>query len=427
MRRRLLRAIGGVAAASLLLLALPLAVAVRRAYRDEAVLRLQRDATAAGREVDLRTARSGDPLELSQVGNGMAAYDGSGRRLGGAGPDRADGVVRATLRSARPADTWQDGRLVVAVPLLAGERVAGVVRAVRSAGHVDARIRRAWLALGGIAAAVAALAVGAAALVSRRLSAPLERVAVAASTLGEGDFSTRAPPAGVPEVDRVAAALNRTAERLDRMIARERAFAADASHQLRTPLTALRLELEAAALRPDAHPGLLAALDQVDRLEQTVATLLAVARDAPRDPAPLDVAYLLEDVREAWHGSLAARGRPLRIVHRGPLPQADAAAPVVRQVIEVLVDNAARHGAGAVTVTARDAGGALAVDVADEGAGVVGDPEAIFRRRTGTGHGIGLALARSLAAAEGGRLVLSRASPAPVFTLLLAADSAPGA
>ena len=112
MRRRLLWAIGGVAAASVLLFALPLALAVRRAYRDEAVLRLQRDATAAARQVDLATASGGDPVELPQAGHHVAAYGPAGRRLGGAGPDRADTVVLATLRSGRPADAWQDGRLV---------------------------------------------------------------------------------------------------------------------------------------------------------------------------------------------------------------------------------------------------------------------------------------------------------------------------
>jgi signal transduction histidine kinase len=120
-----------------------------------------------------------------------------------------------------------------------------------------------------------------------------------------------------------------------------------------------------------------------------------------------------------WHGPLAAHSRALRVTGRGA-PQPRAAEAALRQILNVLVDNAFTHGKGTVSVTARDAGDALAVDVTDEGTGIEPghDP---FARRSGAGqdgHGIGLPLARSLAEAEGGRLVLG--SPAPTcFTLLL--------
>jgi len=98
-----------------------------------------------------------------------------------------------------------------------------------------------------------------------------------------------------------------------------------------------------------------------------------------------------------------------------------ASAGAVRQVVDVLVDNAVVHGAGTVGLVVRDAGATVAIDVSDEGDGPP-DPDAVFRSRQdgGSGHGIGLALARALAEAEGGRLVLSRARP-PVFSLLLPA------
>jgi len=90
----------------------------------------------------------------------------------------------------------------------------------------------------------------------------------------------------------------------------------------------------------------------------------------------------------------------------------------------VLLSNAHRHGAGTVTVTARSVHGGLAIDVCDEGPGFTGDPDHVFDRRTPSrdGHGIGLALARSLAEAEGGRLSISRAQPEPTLTLLLPAS-----
>ena len=96
---------------------------------------------------------------------------------------------------------------------------------------------------------------------------------------------------------------------------------------------------------------------------------------------------------------------------------------MVEQVLDILLDNAARHGAGAVRVGVRELDGWLALDVGDEGAGFEADPEAAFARREGTanGHGIGLALARSLAHAEGGKLSVTRAGPAPVLTLFLPA------
>jgi signal transduction histidine kinase len=163
-----------------------------------------------------------------------------------------------------------------ATAIVVGERVSGALRAERSDAVVASRAHRAWLALAGLALAVLALATAAAFLLARRLAAPLERLAGAARRLGDGDFGARAPRAGVAEVDEVGAALDATAQRLDDLVTRERAFSADASHQLRTPLAALRLELEALELQGEELP---AALAQVDRLQETVDTLLAVARD----------------------------------------------------------------------------------------------------------------------------------------------------
>jgi signal transduction histidine kinase len=131
------------------------------------------------------------------------------------------------------------------------------------------------------------------------------------------------------------------------------------------------------------------------------------------------------EVPDGWHSTLAAVGRPLRFRVGDHLPNAVASSAAVRQVLSVLLDNASRHGDGAVTVAGRDATDALAIDVSDEGAGVA-DPDQLFRRRSPTagGHSIGLALARSLAEAEGGRLMLGRSAP-PTFTLLLPLHRSP--
>ena len=419
MRRRLTVAIAGVAALAVILFAIPLALALRRTYRDDELLRLQRDAVAATRAIDF--GGSSDPVELPASPRALAVYDATGSRVAGrAGPARADALTRAAIARRRPLDRAESGRLVVAVPLVVGERVTGALRAERTDAAVASRAHRAWLALAALALGVLVLAGAAAFLLARRLAAPLERLAGAARRLGDGDFGARAPRAGVPEVDQVGAALDATAERLDDLVARERAFSADASHQLRTPLAALRLELEALELRGEELP---AALAQVDRLQETVDTLLAVARDTQPGTASADLGALVEGAERRWRGPLASDGRPLHVVITAAQPVALAAPRVVDEILDVLLANAHRHGEGPVTATVRDAADWLAVEVADEGSGFAVPAEEAFARRAGSngGHGIGLALARSLAHAEGGRVEVVEAGPHPVVRLLIRA------
>lgn len=426
MRIRLVLAIAGVATLAVLLFAVPLALVFERIHRGEELLRLQRDTVAATREIDIGAVPK-DPIELPSDPKVLAVYDTDGRRIADrGGPAVADDVVRQALHTQAPADRSQGGRLVVAVPLVVNERLTGVVRAERGEGEATTSAYKRWWFLLGVAAGVVGLAIVAAVVLGRRLAQPLERLADAARRLGEGDFAVRAPSAGVREVDEVAGALSAAAGRLDDLVSRERAFSADASHQLRTPLAALRIELEAMELRGNAPPQLPAALAQVDRLQDTIDTLLAVARDAPLSATVTPLRELLDNAESRWRGPLAARGRPLRVQIEDPAMGAWASSSVLREIVDVLLDNAVRHGSGAVDLHARRTGGSVALDVADEGAGPALDPEEVFARRGGPGgHGIGLALARSLAHAEGGRLLLTRTGP-PVFTLFLpsAEDSA---
>ena len=419
MRRRLVIAIAAVAGAAVILFAVPLAVVLRHSYRNEDLLRLQRDTIAATRSIDVSS--SGDPIELPRSADVLAVYDRGGRRVAGRGPATAPAVVASVLHSGRPADAAHGGQLEVAVPLLDAERVTGAVRAARSGAGAAHDTHGAWLVLAAIAVGLIAAAALAALVLGRRLTAPLERLGGAARLLGEGDFSVRAPRAGMAEVDAVGAALDATAVRLGDVIARERAFTTNASHQLRTPLAALRLELEALELREPGNTELAAALAEVDRLQVTIETLLSVARDARRPGEVADLAALVDDAESRCRDVLAAEARPLR--SRGTVRPANARASrrVIDEILDVLLDNARVHGQGAVTLTVRDVDGWLALDVADEGAGFMGDPEAAMTSRTrADGHGIGLALARELAHAEGGRIVVTSSGPRPVLTLLLA-------
>jgi signal transduction histidine kinase len=426
MRRRLAFTIAAVAAAAIVLFALPLAVVLHRSYLDEELLRLQRDTVAVTREIDVGAPRS-DPVELPASRDPLTVYDLAGRRVAGSGPARADDLVREALRRGRPVTSEHNGELAAASPLLSNERVGGAVLATRNDDRVDRDTRRAWLLLGALAIALIALAALAAVLFGRRLSAPMERLADAAARLGSGDFSVRAPRSGVDEIDAVGTALDSAAKRLEDMVGRERTFSADASHQLRTPLAALRIELEAMALRDDQDVGLQAAIAQVDRLQSTIDTLLAVARDPSQGDDVTDLIALVDDALERWRGPLAVSGRALRSRPADGSTEVRARPGVVREILDVLLDNATRHGAGEVMITLRSLDGLVAVEVQDAGPGFGTTPQDVFLRRAegGAGHGIGLALAQTLAHAEGGRLSITDPGPRPVLSLFLRARGQP--
>lgn len=421
MRRRLLLAIGAVAVLAVLAFAAPLGIVLGNSYRDQGLLRLQRDTVAISRAIDV-SGQAGDEIEIPPTADLLGVYDLRGRRLAGRGPARVDSIAERALRSGRPVDASDGGSgLVVGVPLRSGERTVAVLRAQRaSVGGAG----RGWLLIAAVAAIVIAGAVGAALLLSRRMARPLENVAGAATRLGEGDFGVRASRTGVREIDEVADALNRTAQRLGDLIARERTFSADASHQLRTPLQAVRLELEALQLRGDNAPELNAALGQVDRLHQTIETLLSVARDTQRTGQRCDLASVVDEAASRRRSSLARTGRPLLMDDQTDgRAVANVSGAVVREILDVLLNNAEGHGVGAVRITIRAARGWLMVDIADEGKGFPSDDASLFERRTATdgGTGIGMALARSLADAEGGRLAIVDAGPRPVVRLTVPA------
>jgi signal transduction histidine kinase len=233
---------------------------------------------------------------------------------------------------------------------------------------------------------------------------------------------------GIPEIDTAAEALNRAATRIGDLVERERSVTDHASHQLRTPLAGLRLSLENALHTPGADYRAAAqeAVAAADPLERTIDDLLALARSRDgRAAEQPGIAVLVNELDGAWRGSLAEGNRSLILVidpHLEP-PQCSTAA--VRQILAVLVDNAVRHGRGTVTIRARETIGTVAVDVCDEGDEGDGptDDDGVFDRPRPDGHGIGLRLARSLADAEGGRLLLSSRDPT-TFTFFMLGGAA---
>jgi signal transduction histidine kinase len=425
-RRRIISLTVLAALVATVLFALPLGVAVMQYYSDDATADLERAADSAALAVSDALATGRTPVvpqrEDDEAEGEVGVYAPDGRLLAGHGPATGGALeLRAASAAADVVTGHEGGELVLAVPVVNGARVTGVVRAAAPVSDLSLRVGLTWLGMAGLAVA----AIGASWLMARRFTTrlvrPLEELAAAAEQLGDGDFTARGPKAGIAEIDRVGEALDATAARIGETLERERAFSAEASHQLRTPLTGLRLQLEAALETPDADPraAIRAGIASADRLERTIEDLLALGRERRAPRAELDLEALLEEVRQAGEALLAPHGRTLRITRQDP-PPARVAAAAVRQVLGVLLDNAATHGCGTVTLVARDASDALAIDVADEGPDLgETDPFATVA----SGHGIGLRLARSLAEAEGGRLRLSRPDP-PTFTLLLPAAPA---
>ncbi|WP_103352087.1 HAMP domain-containing sensor histidine kinase [Amycolatopsis sp. CA-128772] len=424
MRRRITSLTVLAALLATLLFALPLGFAVWQYYHDDAKGDLERAADAAAlavsHELNAGLKPVLPPVEAEDGEVDVAIYLPDGRLLAGHGPAVGGPVERQASKARVDVVIGREGdELALAVPVVSGSRVTGVVRAARPLSQLRLRIILTWVGMAGLAVATTGVSWLLARRFTKRLVRPLEELAATAERLGDGDFTARSPRAGIPEIDQVGETLDATAARIGSTLERERAFSAEASHQLRTPLTGLRLQLEAALETPAADPyaAIRAGIASADRLERTIEDLLALGRERRAPRAELDLDALLDEVQQAGEALLGPRGRVLRIVRDDP-PRAHVAAAAVRQVVGVLLDNAVTHGRGTVTVVARDAGDALAIDVADEGPDLgETDPFATVP----TGHGIGLRLARGLAEAEGGRLRLSRPGP-PTFTLLLPAD-----
>ncbi|RSS79775.1 ATP-binding protein [Streptomyces sp. WAC06614] len=279
-----------------------------------------------------------------------------------------------------------------------------------------------------VVGAVALLAVVAAVLLAvrqaNRLASPLTDLAETAERLGSGDPRPRHKRYGVPELDRVADVLDSSAERIGRMLTAERRLAADASHQLRTPLTALSMRLEEITVTDDletVREEATIALTQVERLTDVVERLLTNSRD-PRTGSAVsfDLDEVVKQQVEEWRPAYRSAGRA--IVRSGKHGLRAVGTPgAVAQVLATLVENALMHGGGTVALRTRVTGNQAVIEVTDEGPGVPADlGNRIFERAISgrNSTGIGLAVARDLAEADGGRLELLQGQP-PVFALFL--------
>ncbi|MER8030842.1 ATP-binding protein [Streptomyces bauhiniae] len=301
-----------------------------------------------------------------------------------------------------------------------GETVT--VQEPRSA--VTREVGRTLLIIGLVALLAVIAAVLLAVRQANRLASPLTDLAETAERLGSGDPRPRHKRYGVPELDRVADVLDSSAERIGRMLTAERRLAADASHQLRTPLTALSMRLEEITLTDDPETvkdEATIALAQVERLTDVVERLLTNSRD-PRTGSAVtfDLDEVIQQQLAEWRPAYRSAGRA--IVSSGKRHLTAVGTPgAVAQVLAALIENSLMHGGGTVALRTRVTGNQAVIEVTDEGAGVPADLGARIFERTISGRnstGIGLAVARDLAEADGGRLELLQTHP-PVFGLFL--------
>lgn len=414
MRRRVLLATIAAVAAAVILLGVPLGIFGARYVIDTERQRLSD-----------RVDRLVSSVQIAQEADRPVSEVAMQRAVEG-----REGDIQAHVRVIMP-----DGLLVES-----GERVEGPF--IDRTGTTDdgaiviltISSWAAWIKAAQVVTLVAAagvIAIGAGVAIgvwqANRLSAPLVYLAASAEQLAGGQVRPRMEPSGVEEIDLVAAELARTSDRLAARLAAERQFTSDASHQLRTPLTALTMRLEeiqAASADPDVQEEARISLEQVERLVAVVDDLLAASRRSQGGTTePVRLLDVVVQQEEEWGATFARAGR--RLVLDVPRDQRVLATPgALAQVIATLLENSLRHGGGTTTVRSRPSGttGAVRLEVADEGPGVPDDIAGkVFERgmTSGAGTGLGLALARDLAAADGGRLELAQRRPA-VFALFLA-------
>jgi len=262
---------------------------------------------------------------------------------------------------------------------------------------------------------------------SRDLSAPLIYLAAQAEQIGSGGVRARVEKSGIEEIDLVSEELARTGERMAGRLAAERQAAADASHQLRTPLTALSMRLEEIEListEDEVRAEARTCLEQVERMTNVVTELLDVSKRQTSQTEAIHILEVFNTAREEWEDQFEAAGRSLVFLDEAERPiLADAGK--LGQVLATLIENSLRYGDGTTRVWAH-AGTSkrgVVIEVSDEGEGIDESLAPDIFEKGVSGHGstgIGLALAHDLAQAMGGRLELKTNKP-PVFTVSVAA------
>jgi signal transduction histidine kinase len=436
LRARLVLALFYVLLLALVALAIPLALNVERRARSDFEARLGGQAQVVASSLTEALGRSDARTVLSPVVRDYAReIDGrvivtDSRGILVADSTRPDAppesyasrpeVARALdgerVRLVRDSDELGGRFLFMAVPVVRGDRVIGVVRVSQATNEIDDRVRRSWVAFAAVSLLILLVGSVVAWALGTSLARPLRALAASATRLGRGDLTTRAPEDGPPEVRDVGAALNRMARELDSLLASQRDFVANASHQLRTPLTGLRLRLEALAAESSLRDDAEASLREVDRLGRLIDDLLRLARASAPEPTGGAV-DLAEQVREAgtrWSQRAAERDQTIDVRSDGVV-RAFANPADVASALDNLIENALVYSppGSRVLVEAASSDGDASVAVSDNGPGIPPDElprvvERFYRGRgaSAPGTGLGLAIVHEIATRWGGSLTV---------------------
>lgn len=452
MTRRLLLSYLAVTLVVLALLEVPLGIFYAQRERDRFIADVERDASVIATiyEDDLERGRTPDPTAAERyeqrTGARVVVVDGAGLSSVDTGaatprdfstrPEVEAALLGSRSSGIRRSDTLDTSLLYVAVPVASGGVVHGALRITIDASSVDARIHRFWLGLAGMAAVISVTVGLAAWALARSITRPIRRLRDTATRYSSGDLSPDDQPvAGPSEIRELAETMDMMARRLASLIDEQRAFVADASHQLRTPLTAMRLRLEnlQAGLASEQAAELEPVVDETSRLAALVGDLLQLARAEEHAPVgDVDLRELAGARQELWGAFAAERGIAIELVAPEDPVMARAVPGAVEQVLDNLLDNALNASPDGATVRIElVAGGSQHVlGISDEGPGL-GDEDkdrAVRRFWRGdsstAGTGLGLAIAADLVASSGGTIELTDAQGhgLRVVVSLVAAD-----
>jgi signal transduction histidine kinase len=431
LRTRLLAAFAYVLILVIVALEVPLILNVSRRVdaevKAQAAAEAQLVAASAAGERDDRAALNRIATDAGrQLGGRVIVVDSAGRLLADSAglttgsyrnrPEIQTALVRGRIAQGRRfSETLGESLLYTAVPIVQGDRRVGAVRVTQSVDAIDRRVRRDVLGLIGIGLLALGLGLGFAWVLAGTLARPLQRLAEAARRVEAGDLEARAAPEGSTEHREVAHAFNDMTDRLGQVLEAQRQFVANASHQLRTPLTGLRLRLESASLKagPELAAELEAAEQEVERLARLLSALLTLAREGDRPTARVSVSLpgSVERAAERWGERAAQSGHELVADFRGDA-YARASEEDLAIVLDNLIENALKYspGGGRVTVECGRDGSDAYLTVLDDGPGLSpGEEELVFERfargsggSSAPGTGLGLAIVATLARRWGG-------------------------
>jgi signal transduction histidine kinase len=421
-------------------LGVPLAVSLRDRVDAEvrSQARSQADVVAASANEALEHGRPGGLQQLTTASAhsvrgrviivdsaGAVVADSAGTESVGTSYANRPEIVAAlagdSSQQTRHSDTLGADILATAVPVLSAGKPIGAVRVTQSVEAVDAAVRRSVLGIALLALVVMALGVGAGALIAQRIASPIRRLADAADEVAGGDLEARAQVEGSSEQRSLARSFNAMTGRLGRMLSSQQEFVADASHQLRTPLTGLRLqleELESASLADDQRTSVEAAVHEVDRLALIVDDLLVLSRAGETSGPGERVALAAAADRAVGRWQKAAAASNLELVRRSGDGSATAiCVPAdLDRVLDAVIENALAYSPAGGEIVVGDGPGLI--EVLDSGTGFERGEEDIvlerfYRGRAGRqgpeGTGLGLSIASELAAQwHGGVSVANR-------------------